>query len=70
MEPPTASVEFETERFEATGENISDTGVLLLTDSDVHVEVEVEGRTWSGRVVRVHAMPGGTTGWAVEFLAE
>ena len=52
-------------------ENLSPGGVLLYTDSDLRVSVEVEHegelRTYSGRIVRLQRMRGEATGLAIEF---
>ena len=52
-----------------SGQNISDQGVFFVTDGDVPVEVEIEGRDGAllGKLVRVESMGGGAVGIAVKF---
>jgi len=64
-------VTIETSALEGFADNISQTGVLFFSQSQLHVTVEMEenGRkvTRKGRLVRAQRMQGDSTGWAVEF---
>jgi hypothetical protein len=52
-------------------ENISESGVLFLTEEGLRVTVEVEEngakRRRAGRLIRSQVMGPGKIGWAVEF---
>jgi len=68
-EPLNISVESVSIRGRA--ENVSKSGVLFFTDENLRVTVELEEdgvvKRLSGSVVRLQAMRGQSTGWAVEF---
>jgi hypothetical protein len=63
-----------TDSLSAISDNLSSAGILISTEEDLRVCVEIEGPEGSlsrtGRVVRVQRMDSKLTGLAVEFDSE
>lgn len=68
------TIRIETEELEGTANNVSRSGVLFFTDSELKVTVEVEHegevQTRLGNLVRCERIKGDHRGWAVEFDQE
>jgi hypothetical protein len=71
--PSGARIRLSVEKNEIEGsvDNISETGVLFLTERELRVTVEIEEsgttRRRTGRLIRSQVMGPGKIGWAVEF---
>jgi len=64
----------EASELDGRADNISETGILFLTEDSLRVVVEMEEngtrRRRAGRLIRAQVMEPGKIGWAVEFDRE
>jgi hypothetical protein len=64
-------VTIETDALVGYADNISQTGVLFFSESQLEVMIEMDDNgkqvKRKGRLVRAQRMQGDSTGWAVEF---